>query len=146
MSIDTIKSLEPYKGIQKRSNGLDNVFADIKFNKKVPKYNYHSGLLAGMLVSDLIMLRPFVESKKPEDKDLMKLLLENLIPKAQSLANTYNWKLGDLSNLAQQFFGEPTQPKPEIAKPADTLGDAEVLVEGWGDDPKLANAARNLSK
>ena len=104
MNVDNYTTLETYKGIEKRTSGLGNIFAELKFNQKKPKYNYHSGLLAGMMVNNLVLLRPILKAKG--DQDIIEKILSQIIPMAQDLVSTYNWNLGDLTNLAEQFFGD----------------------------------------
>lgn len=104
------------------------------------------GLLARRLVGDRL------HSEAPANAPgSLKQELEDLRSSGQEQAEMFiaaaaNTERARLLALSQQLFGEPTKPKPEIAKPSDTLGDAEVLVEGWGDDPKLANARRKLEQ
>ena len=104
MSVEKSNKIETYKGIKKRSGDLSDYFIDLKYNKKVPKYNYHSGLVAGMMVNYLTILEPLIKGKS--DKKIINDIIERIIPMAKSLVETYNWKLGDLTNLAQQFFGQ----------------------------------------
>lgn len=106
MSVDNVRSLKTYKAISKRNDGLESLFVNLTFNKKVPKYNYHSGLIAGMLVNNLVILQPILKANQKIDGDLAKKILQQIIPLAQSLAKDYNWKMNDLNNLAQQFFGD----------------------------------------
>lgn len=98
-------SVDTFKGLKKRDTSLENLFAELEFNKKKPKYNYHSGLLAGMLVNDLSILQPILKAGKPE-KDLAVKILERVVPKAQGLVKDFNWNMSDLTNLAEQFFGD----------------------------------------
>ncbi len=32
--------------------------------------------------------------------------MEHIIPMVESLVNDYNWNMGDLNNLTEQFFGD----------------------------------------
>jgi len=105
MSVDNYSKLETYKRIKKRNTGLEQIFAELKFNKKKPKYNYHSGLVAGMLVNDLTIAKPILENGNKKDLDLIQKIFERLVPKARGLVEDYNWNLDDLNNLAEQFFG-----------------------------------------
>ena len=82
------------------------MFLELKFNKKVPKYNYHSGLVAGMMVRDLTIMKPIIESKKPIDNHIGLIMFEHLGETAKALVEDFNWNLGDLTNLAEQFFGD----------------------------------------
>jgi len=91
--------------IQKKQQGLEQVFAKLKFNKKKPKYNYHAGLVAGMLVNQLKYLKPLMESKA-DYTDVIPKMLEQLVDGSKILVESYNWNLGDLNNLAEQFFGD----------------------------------------
>jgi len=106
MSIEKFTKLETYKGIKTKSDGIKQIFLELKFNKKAPKYNYHAGLVAGMLIDKLTILRPILESGKKIDADLGQKILSQLIPMAESLVQTYNWNMYDLTNLAEQFFGD----------------------------------------
>lgn len=106
MSVDNCSKLETHKGIKKRNNDLEQLFAELKFNKKKPKYNYHSGLVAGMLVNDLTIIKPLLDSNKKLDQDLLQKMLERVIPKTRGLVEDYNWKLYNLNQLVLQFFGE----------------------------------------
>jgi len=106
MSVENYSKLETYKGIKKRNNGLEKIFAELKFNKKKPKYNYHSGLVAGMLVNDLTIAKPLLESGKKLDEDLLQKMFERIIPKAKGLVEDFNWNMFDLNQLAEQFFGD----------------------------------------
>lgn len=106
MSVEKFTKLETYKGVKKRKAGLEQFFVDLKFNKKKPKYNYHSGLVAGMLVDNLTILRPILEHGGKVDEDLGKKILEKLVPMAESLVTTFNWNMFDLNMLAEQFFGD----------------------------------------
>lgn len=105
MSIEKFTKLEPYKGIQKKSDGLEKIFAELKYNKKKPKYNYHSGLVAGMIINTLTTTRPIIEANKKQDRDLLQHIFENMMPMIQGLVKDYNWNLLDLNNLTEQFFG-----------------------------------------
>ena len=105
MSVEKSNKLETYKGIKKRSNDLSDYFIDLKYNKKRPKYNYHAGLVAGMMVEQLTHLKPLMESKA-DYGDTITIIVERLVKGAKILVESYNWKLGDLTNLAQQFFGQ----------------------------------------
>jgi len=105
MSVETSKKLQTYKGIKKVSFDIEKIFLDLKFNKKHPKYNYHSGLVAGMMINDFSILQPIVEGKVM-DKEIGIKMLERVVPKAKSLVEDFNWKLDDLTNLMQQFFGD----------------------------------------
>ncbi len=105
MSVEKFTKIETYKGIKKRNDKLENIFVDLKFNKKKPIYNYHAGLVAGMMVEQLTHLKPLMES--PADyEETVKIILERLVGGAKILVKSYNWKLGDLNNLAFQFFGD----------------------------------------
>ena len=106
MSIENFTKIEPYKGIEKRNNGLQELFSKLKFNKKKAKYNYHSGLVAGMIVNNLAMLKPFVSSKESRDKTVVQKIIENILPMVRSLVESYNWKMDDLNNLTDEFFGD----------------------------------------
>jgi len=106
MSVEKYSKLETYKGIKNKFEGIEKFFFDLKFNKKNAKYDYHSGLVAGMMIRDLSILQPIIEQKKEIDKDLGAKILEQLMPKAKSLVEDYNWNLLDLENLIHQFFGE----------------------------------------
>ena len=96
------------KSLKVRDDSLSKWFAEIKFNKKKAKYNYHSGLLAGMMVNNMVMLKSVVEQKNPtkETKEIAERILSDIIPMAKQLAEKYNWKMPDLENLAYQFFGD----------------------------------------
>lgn len=103
MSIDTSTKIRPFSSIKKRNAFIDMFFVELKYNSKKPKYNYHSGLVAGMLVNDLAIIKPILEAGSIE-KDLLKTMLQRLIPKAKGLVEDYNWKCSDLDNLLEQFF------------------------------------------
>jgi len=106
MSVEKYTKLETYKGLKKKENGLGNIFAQLKFNKKKPKYNYHSGLVAGMVINTLTTTRPIIEANQKKDQDLLKVIFQNLMPMIEGLVKDYNWKMDDLNNLTQQFFGD----------------------------------------
>lgn len=105
MSIETSKKLETYKGIKKKQEDIEQIFAELKFNKKKPKYNYHSGLIAGMMINNMVLLRPIIESKKP-DQEIVAKIMAQIVPMAKDLVENYNWNMGNLTDLAEQFFGE----------------------------------------
>ena len=109
MSVDKYPKLQTgirvSTSIQKKKQGIQQMFSELKFNKKKPKYNYHSGLVGGMLVNQLKYLKPLVESKQ-DFTDIIPNMLESLVDGAKILVESYNWKLEDLNNLAEQFFGE----------------------------------------
>lgn len=106
MSVDTFKQPDTYKGIEKVRDGLESFFFDIKFNKKKAKYNYHSGLIAGMMVNNMILLKPIIEQGDKADQDIIAKILNQIIPMATTLATDYNWNMDDLVNLTEQFFQE----------------------------------------
>ncbi len=108
MSTENYTKLVTYKGIKKRDNSLENIFAELKFNKKKPKYNYNSGMVAGMMVKSMTWLKPFLESKEIQQRnnDAIKNITEQLIELARGLVNDYNWNMYDLNQLAYQFFGD----------------------------------------
>lgn len=106
MSIETPKKLETYRGIKVRESGLEKIFAELKYNKKKPIYNYHSGIYVGMLIDKLSIMQPILESDKKVDYDLGIKMIEQIIPLARSLVETYNWKLDNLKDMAEQVFGE----------------------------------------
>lgn len=106
MSIETPKKLETFKGIKKKNVGIQQFFIQLKFNKKRPKYDYNSGLVAGMLVDKLSIAKPIIESKDKINEDIAKKMFESIIPMAKTLVESYNWNLPDLTNLAEQFFGD----------------------------------------
>lgn len=105
MSVENYTKLETYKGIKKRDNGLENIFAELKFNKKKPKYNYNSGMVAGMMVKTMTWLKPFLESKEKNENPIQNIT-EQIIELAKGLVNDYNWNMYDLNQLAYQFFGD----------------------------------------
>ena len=113
MSIESFKKLETYKGMKKLESNLEKLFVELKYNNKRAKYNYHAGLVAGMLVRDLTIIEPIIKEGEPLDKELGMKIFEQLIPKARSLVEDFNWKLEDLKNLISQFFGDasPQQDK-----------------------------------
>ena len=106
MSVEKYSKLEIYKGITKRTNEIKNIFGELKFNKKKPKYNYWSGFVAGVLVRDLQFLKPLLESKEKFDSESTNIIFESVIDSAKSLVTTYNWNMYDLNQLANQFFGD----------------------------------------
>ena len=106
MSIESYTKIETFKGIEVRNSKLEKLFAQLKFNKKKPKYNYLSGLIAGMMVDKMTMLKPILEAQNKKDIDLIQVLLEGLIPMAKGLVEDYNWNMGNLEDLTDQFFGE----------------------------------------
>jgi len=93
--------MDTFKGIEKRNSGLSEIFAELKENKKKPKYNYHSGLCAGLLLRDFSHLQLLVEAK-----DIPQNILETIIGEAKTLIESYNWKKVDLYNLLSQVFNE----------------------------------------
>ena len=106
MSIEKFAKLETFKGISKKSSDIQQIFLNLKFNKKKPKYNYHSGLVAGMLVRDLTIIKPIIEAKNPVDNEVGTKILEHLLATSKGLVEDFNWNLEDLTNLAYQFFGD----------------------------------------
>lgn len=106
MSVEKYTKLETFKGIKKKTNAIEQVFLDLKFNKKKPKYNYYSGLVAGMMVRDLTIMKPIIESKKSIDNHILQIMFEHLSQTAKGLVEDFNWNLFDLTQLAHQFFGE----------------------------------------
>jgi len=91
--------------MKKKKQGLEQFFAELKFNKKKPKYHYWSGVIAGMLVRDLTILEPILAANRKIDENLSEKILAQIIPKAKTLVEDYNWNMHDLNQLADQFFG-----------------------------------------
>ncbi len=104
MSVETSKKLKLFTGVKKKSSGLEQLFAELKENKKKPKYNYSSGLVAGMLIDKLLILQPILKANKKIDENLSKKILEQIIPLAKALVEDYNWNLEHLVDLQDQFF------------------------------------------
>ena len=106
MSVEKYTKLETYKGIKKKKDGLESLFAELKFNKKKPKYNYWSGFMAGMLIRNLQWLQPLLASTDELDNNVNKEIFKIVIDNAKTLVNDYNWNMHDLNELASQFFGD----------------------------------------
>lgn len=106
MSIETSKKLESYTGIKIRESGLEKVFAELKYNKKKPIYSYQSGIYVGMLIDKMSIMQPILESGEKIDKDLAMKMLEQIMPLVKTLVETYNWKLENLKDVAEQVFGD----------------------------------------
>ena len=72
MSVEKFSKIETFKGIKKKNEGVQQFFLQLKFNKKRPKYDYHSGLVAGMLVDKLSIAKPIIESGDKINEDMLK--------------------------------------------------------------------------
>jgi len=99
----TNTGVRDYTGIKTKDNNISNWFLSLKFNKNEPIYNYHSGLVAGILTRDLAMIKPFIEEKK--EGIITEELLSSVFEDARVLVEDYNWKSWDLMNIINQFFG-----------------------------------------
>ena len=86
------------KSIKKSNSGF-SIFDDIKENSKKPKYNYHSGLTAGMLLRDFSIVMTL-------KKECPTNMLETVSGLAKLLIEEHNWKKKDLYQLLEQCFGE----------------------------------------
>lgn len=105
MSIENYSKLETYKGLKKKENDLEKFFVDLKFNNKKPKYNYQSGLTAGMMIQSLFFGRPVIEKGDKADQDVLNKIFGEIIELAKLLVENYNWKLENLNDLMEQVFG-----------------------------------------
>ena len=104
IQLENYSQLETFKGIKKKNTNLEQIFAELKFNKKKPKYNYHSGLTAGLLIGNLADLQNALKNKDKEK--FLVLYLKQVAKGAKVLVESYNWNLYDLNQLAFQFFGD----------------------------------------
>lgn len=105
--IENFAGIEPFKGIKSKQSAIGSAFAALKFNNKKPKYNYISGMLAGIIVSKAAMLKGCLEGgDKIETSETLQQILYDIIDGGRQLAETYNWNLFDLENLINEFFGK----------------------------------------
>lgn len=97
--IEAFTKVETFKKLQKSSTYFDNIFSKLLENTKTPKYNYHAGLCAGLLLRDFSIMLTL-------KKDTPKETVETIMDESKTLVETYNWKKTDLYNLLSQVFKE----------------------------------------
>lgn len=98
-SLVLTNKVETFKGIKTPNDKIDSIFVNLKENKRKPKYDYYSGLYAGLLLRDFSHL-VLLKTETPTN------LLETIIGEARALVETYNWKRGNLYELLAQCFNE----------------------------------------
>lgn len=100
-------ALEPYTKITVFS-GLTNYYETLQFNNKKPKYNFGSGLMCGMMLSNIAMIKGHWEGCSGKPSDVTNKLIESLLLSIRDtafyLVERYNWKKEDLVNIETEFI------------------------------------------
>lgn len=86
-----------------KSNLFETVYKELKFNKKKPKYNFHSGMITGILLDQMSILQ-VLWLKNPKTEKIQSSM-NHIIYCAQTLTRDYDWNMYDIDQAMSRYFG-----------------------------------------